>query len=157
MGRIIAHGQWYAQVDSDEGAGHPLLKAHSVSLKSLVQYPIATFDLRFTGGSTVIRPFEIAGLKPNIVVHGTDTDVIKAFVARGMAIAVLPTITFEPQRDKEIRAIDARGLFGPTLARIEVRRDEHLRPFIFEFIEMLSPKLTRAAVERLLRVSTPQR
>ena len=132
-------------------AGHPLLQAERLTLHMLAEYPILTFDLRFTGGATVIRPFEVAGLKPNIVLHATDADVVKAYVGRGFGIAVLPTITWQPERDGNIRAIDAGALFAPTLARIEIRRDEHLRPFMLEFIRMLSPKVTRVAVERILR------
>jgi len=134
-------------------AGHPLLQAECLTMQMIAKHPIITFDLRFTGGATVIRPFEIAGLKPDIVVHATDADVVKAYVARGFGIAVLPAITFEPERDRDIRAIDAGRLFTPTLARIEIRRDEHLRPFLFEFIRMLSPKLTRGRVDRILRAS----
>ncbi len=132
-------------------AGHPLLRAGRLTLELIAKHPLVTFDLRFTGGATVIRPFEIAGIRPNIVLHATDADVVKAYVARGIGIAVLPKITYEPERDRDIRAIDVGSLFAPTVARIEVRRDEHLRSFMFKFIRMLSPKLTRPAVERILR------
>jgi LysR family cys regulon transcriptional activator len=135
-------------------ANHPVLKSKPLTLRVLVKYPIVTLDLHFTGGATVVRAFEAAGLKPNIVLRATDADVIKAYVARGLGIAVLPTIAYEPSRDRDIRAIAAGRLFPPTVARIEIRRDNHLRAYTCDFISMLSPKLSRATVERLVGVDS---
>jgi LysR family transcriptional regulator, cys regulon transcriptional activator len=132
-------------------AGHPVLKLKPLSIAALAKHPIVTLDLHFTGGMTVIRAFENAGYKPNIVLRATDADVIKAYVARGLGIAVLPAIAYEPARDRDIRAIPAGRLFPPTVARIEIRRDNQPRPYMHDFIAMLSPKLTRGAVERVMR------
>jgi len=128
---------------------HALLQEKKLSMRSLSRFPIVSLDLRHIGGATVVRAFEAAGFKPNIVLRAYDADVVKAYVARGVGVAVLPSIIYEPARDRDIRTIDAKGLFAPTIARIEISRENQLKPYVLDFITMLSPKLTRATVERV--------
>jgi len=131
--------------------GHPLLVRRRLSLRAIAQHPIVMLDLSFAGGSSVVKVFEKAGLRPEIVLRATDADVVKAYVAKGLGIAILPTIAFDPQRDPEIRCLDATPWFVPTVARIEVRRDGYLRPYMYDFLQMISPALKRRTVERLMR------
>lgn len=133
------------------GVDHELLRKQKVTMRMVAKYPIVSLDLNHTGGATVVRAFEVAGLKPSIVLRASDPDVVKAYVARGVGIAVLPSITYEPKRDHDIRVIDAGRLFPPTRARIEISREKHFKPYVYDFITMLSPKLTRAAIERIQR------
>jgi LysR family cys regulon transcriptional activator len=77
--------------------------------------------------------------------------VIKAYAAQCLGIAILPTIAYEPARDPQIEAIDATRWFVPKVARIEVRRDNYLRPCRYEFLLMIAPHLERNAIDRALR------
>jgi LysR family transcriptional regulator, cys regulon transcriptional activator len=132
---------------------HPLLKDKQLTLKRIAQFPILTLDQSFVGGSVVLQAFRDAGIEPNIVLSAIDADVIKAYVELGLGIAILPTIAYEPERHRGLRAIDARKLFAPTVSCIQIRRGNYLRSYMYDFISMLAPNLDRRAVEKSLGIT----
>jgi LysR family cys regulon transcriptional activator len=132
---------------------HPLLGARRVTLESLVRYPIITYDAPFVGRSKLVRSFAAQGLKPKIVLSASDTDVIKAYVEHGLGIAIVAKLAFEPDRDKGLRAIDASHLFEANTIHLGVRRNDYLRGYVLDFIELFAPQLTRKRVETRLRTS----
>lgn len=134
---------------------HPLLKEKRLRLKSIARYPIITFDQSFVGGSAVLRAFEAAGIRPNIVLTAIDADVIKTYVELGLGIAILPSIAYEAARDRNLRALDASALFEPTVTRIELRRESYLRGYMYDFIHLLAPQWDRQSIERTVRAGSP--
>jgi LysR family cys regulon transcriptional activator len=46
-----------------------------------------------------------------------------------------------------LRALDASHLFEPSVTRIGIRRHTYLRRYVYDFIEMFAPHLTREAVD----------
>ena len=135
---------------------HPLLRERRLTLKAIARYPIITYDASFVGGSAVLRAFEKAGLEPNVVLTAIDADVIKSYVELGLGIAILPTVAYEPERDRNLRAIGAGWLFDPTISRIEIRRGSYLRSFMYDFITMLAPSWDRDAIDRMMRGGAAQ-
>lgn len=127
--------------------GHPLLKARNLTLEAIAQYPIITLDPSFTGGSMVIKAFAEAGIEPNIAMSATDSDVIKAYVEIGHGIAILPSITFDAERDKLLRVIDASHIFAPSITYIVVQRGKYLRAYMREFITMIHPAWDLSSIE----------
>lgn len=132
-------------------AAHPLLLKRRVSLENLARYPIITYDAPFIGRSKLVQSFAAHGLKPKIVLSASDTDVIKAYVEHGLGIAIVAKLAFEPDRDKGLRAIDASHLFEANTIHLGVRRNDYLRGYVFDFIEMFAPQLKRKQVESRLR------
>lgn len=132
-------------------SGHPLLASRRITLESLVTYPIITYDAPFIARSKLVQTFAAQGLKPKIVLSASDTDVIKAYVERGLGIAIVAKLAFEPDRDHGLRAIDVSHLFEANTILLGVRRNDYLRGYILDFIEMFSPKLVRQQVEKRLR------
>lgn len=130
---------------------HPLTRVRKLTLEHIARFPILTLDPSFAGGRKVLQAFATDGLKPVVVVQATDADVIKAYVELGLGVAILPTITFLPDRDRHLRAIDARNLFEPTIMCVEIRKDTYLRSYIFDFIQMLAPQWNRKAIEDALQ------
>ena len=135
---------------------HPLLK-EKLTLKAIAKYPIVTYDPSYVGGSAVARAFEKAGIEPNVVLTAIDADVIKAYVELGLGIAIVPTVAYEPGRDRNLRALDARRLFDPTVTRIEIRRDAWLRSYMYDFITALAPDWDREAIDRMIRAGRSRR
>lgn len=128
---------------------HPLLREkRRLTLERVAKYPILTLDQSFVGGSAVLRAFDNAHIEPNIVLSAIDADVIKAYVELGLGIAILPSIAYERARDRNLRAIDASHLFDPTITGIEIRRDNYLRSYMYDFIMMLAPNWSRDAIEQ---------
>ncbi|MDB5867621.1 MAG: Transcriptional regulator CysB [Betaproteobacteria bacterium] len=131
--------------------GHPLLKARRLTLETLVRYPIITYDEPFIGRSKLVRSFAERGLKPRIVLSAIDTDVIKAYVERGLGIAIIASLAFDPERDTRLRSRDASHLFESNTVHLGVRRNDYLRSYVLDFIEMFAPALRRERVEKAMR------
>lgn len=133
--------------------GHPLLKEKRLTLRSIARYPLITLDQSFFGGSAVLRAFEQAGIRPNIVLSAIDADVVKTYVELGLGIAILPSIAYERQRDVRLRAIDAARLFAPTIACIELRRENYLRSYMLDFIRRIAPQWNAEAIAQARRAA----
>jgi LysR family transcriptional regulator, cys regulon transcriptional activator len=129
-------------------ADHPLLTQGSISLFDIGRYPIITYDTAFAGRSKINRAFEQQGVTPNIILSALDADVIKAYVALGLGIGIVAKMAFEPERDTALRMIEIDDLFPLNTTRIAFRRDGYLRRYVYDFIELFAPHLTRDAVER---------
>lgn len=130
---------------------HPLLDVQPLTLAALVQYPIVTYDFAMTGRTKINKAFDEAGLEPNVVLTAIDSDVIKTYVELGLGVGVLAKMAFDPERDTNLRAIDASHLFEPSTTRIGIRRGAFLRRYVYEFIEMFAPHLTRVAIEEAMQ------
>ncbi len=53
-------------------------------------------------------------------------------------------------------ALDASKLFSPSITRIGFRRGTFLRGFMYEFIELFAPHLTKSIVEEAYQRHTRQ-
>ena len=130
---------------------HPLLRLKQLTLKSISQHPIITYDFAFTGRSKINQAFEALGLTPNVVLTALDSDVIKTYVELKLGIGILAKMAFEPKRDKHLRSIDASHLFEPSTTRIGINCNSYIRSYIFDFIEMFAPHLDKTTVAAAIK------
>jgi len=130
---------------------HPLLKQQKLTIEHIARYPIITYDFAFDADSPIRRAFDARGIKPNVLLTAIDADVIKAYVEMGLGIGLLAKMAFDPARDHGLRLIDASHLFEASTTRIGIRRNAYLRSYIYDFIAMFSPHLTRDVVEKTMR------
>ena len=132
--------------------GHPLLglEPQAVTLQALASYPIITYEAGYTGRSHIDESFAQVALAPDVVLTAMDADVIKTYVELGMGVGIVASIAFDAERDRHLRAIDARHLFEVNLTRLGLRRGGWLRGYAFRFIETFVPTLTREEVLRAL-------
>jgi LysR family cys regulon transcriptional activator len=136
---------------------HPLLKSKRLTLEKLAAYPLITYDYAFIGRSKTLGAFEARGIVPNIVLNAIDADVIKTYVEFGLGIAIVPDMAYDKRRDKNLRAIEAKHLFEPNTIHIGIRRNHYLRGYMYAFIEMFTPHLKRAEVEKAIAESATRR
>jgi LysR family cys regulon transcriptional activator len=130
---------------------HELLKIDGpITLQQLARFPIITYEAGCTGRTHIDQAFEKAGLKPSIVLSAMDADVIKTYVELGMGVGIVAAIAFDAERDRTLRALDARHLFEVNLTRLAIRRGTWLRGYVYAFIESFAPTLTREVVQRAL-------
>lgn len=127
---------------------HPLARQPAVTLEELVEYPIVTYVEGFSGRSQMDQSFEARGLRPDIALAATDADVIKTYVRLGLGVGIVARMAYDPETDADLVALDASGLFDPSVTKIGFRWDMFLTGFIFDFMELLSPRLTREKIER---------
>jgi LysR family transcriptional regulator, cys regulon transcriptional activator len=136
--------QWNRCIVTPEG--HQLLTETPLTLEKITRYPLITYDFGFTGGSLVKRVFHEADLEPNVVLTAIDADVIKTYVNLGLGIGLLATMAYDPDRDTNLRMLDASHLFPPSTTYLGIRRDAFLRDYVYDFIQMLIPNLSRKAI-----------
>ncbi len=130
---------------------HPLLAEKKLTLESIAQHPVITYDFAFAGRSKINAAFESHKLAPNIVLTAIDADVIKTYVELGLGVGILAKMAFIPERDKHLRMLDAAHLFQPSTTRVAIRRNEYLRGYTYHFIELFAPHLTREVVARAMQ------
>ncbi|NNM79923.1 MAG: HTH-type transcriptional regulator CysB [Gallionella sp.] len=136
---------------------HPLLAVKRLTLARLAEHPIVTYDYAFSGRSKIDEAFANAGLTPNIALTAIDADVIKTYVELGLGVGILAELAFIPERDRHLRKIEAAQLFQPTTTYLAVRKNEYLRGYTYDFIELFAPHLTREVVAKAMHVATPER
>jgi LysR family cys regulon transcriptional activator len=127
---------------------HPLLlSGEPLTLARLAQFPIITYEPGYTGRSHIDEAFAAAQLQPHIVLSAMDADVIKTYVELGLGVGIVASIAFDDERDRLLRAIDARHLFEDNMTRLAVRRSAFLRDYIYEFIQTFASPLRREVVD----------
>ena len=133
---------------------HPLAgdaaKGLPLTLPRLAQFPIITYEPGFTGRSHIDEAFARAKLELNLVLSAMDADVIKTYVELGMGVGIIAGVAFDERRDANLVAIDAGKLFAPNMTRLAVRRGSFLRAYVYDFIRVFAPPLTREVVEKAL-------
>ncbi len=130
--------------------GLPLLKDPPLTLEKIAEYPIVTYDFSFAGRAKINEAFEARGLRPNVVLTALDADVIKTYVELGLGIGLMAKMAFDPERDTNLRMLDASHLFEPCTTRIGIRRGSYLRGYMYAFIEMFAPHLDRRRVDEAM-------
>lgn len=131
-------------------SGHELLDGQPLTLERLARHPIVTYDVGYTGRTHIDEAFARAGLHPDIVLTAMDADVIKTYVELGLGIGIVASIAYDEERDRHLRALDARHLFAMNMTRLAIRRGTYLKAYMYAFIEAFAPPLGRPVVERAL-------
>lgn len=126
---------------------HPLAHSDKLTLEQVAEHPIVTYVFGFTGRSKLDDAFRHYGLVPKVVFTATDADVIKTYVRLGLGIGIIAQMAHDPTEDRDLIALDASHLFEPSTTMIGCRRGTFLRGFMYEFIELFAPHLTRDVVE----------
>jgi LysR family cys regulon transcriptional activator len=132
---------------------HPLLETKRLTLAKIAEYPIITYDFAFSGRSKIDTAFAEAKIEPNIALTAIDADVIKTYVELGLGIGILAELAFIPERDRHLRMIEAKHLFKPNTTKIAFRKNEYLRGYTYEFIELFAPQLTRETVTKAMHIA----
>ncbi len=130
--------------------GHPLLKLSTPTAAQLAEWPLITYDPTFTGRTRIDHYFEHLGVQPNIVLTAVDSDVIKTYVELGLGLGIIAEMAFDKVRDKALRALPIRHLFGSNTTRLAIRKQTWLRAIDYIFIELFAPQLNRRIVELAL-------
>jgi LysR family cys regulon transcriptional activator len=126
---------------------HPLAQVSRLSLEDVAEYPIVTYVFGFTGRSKLDEAFIEQGLVPRVVFTAADADVIKTYVRLGLGIGIVAKMAYDPVVDSDLVPLDASHLFAPSITKIGCRRGTFLRGYMYDFIELFAPHLTRDVVE----------
>jgi LysR family cys regulon transcriptional activator len=129
---------------------HPLLKSKSLTLEEIAAFPLITYDAAFAGRNKIDLAFTRRALKPDVLLEAIDADVIKTYVELGMGVGIIAGMAFDATRDINLRAIPVGHLFGTNVSRVALKQGAYLRSYVFIFIELMAPNLSRKLVEQVL-------
>lgn len=128
--------------------GHPLCKVKRPTLAQLARHRLIAHENQLAAGAVVRKAFEAANITPRIALRTADADLLKSYVKAGLGVAVIQRMAVEAGQDRSLHVIDAGYLFASSTAWITVRRDQYLRRYMYDFIELVAPRWTRAEVEQ---------
>ena len=127
---------------------HPLARVGELTLEDVASYPIVTYVFGFTGRSKLDDAFFDHGLSPKVVFTAADADVIKTYVRLGLGIGIVAKMAFDEKTDADLVALDASHLFASSVTKIGFRRGTFLRGYMYDFIKMFAPHLSKELVEK---------
>ena len=130
---------------------HPLAQQSTLTLEGLAEHPIVTYVFGFTGRSKLDDAFKSQQLTPRVVFTATDADVIKTYVRLGLGVGIIATMAYDAEQDGDLVELDASHLFEASTTRIGIRRGAFLRGYMYDFVELFAPHLTREVVDQSLK------
>lgn len=133
--------------------GHDILTVEELTVQEISKYPLIIYGARHSGRSKVMKAFRDARIEPKISLSAVDADICKTYVELGLGIAILADIAFDPARDTRLCARSAKGLFDSSTCFVTMRPISYLRPYVFDFLNIISPTLTPAAVRDSVRTA----
>jgi len=137
--------------------GHPLAEEARVALPDIARYPLVGYNPKQRGGQIISETFRARGLEPKLVVSAIDSDIIKAYVAEGIGIAVIPTLALDPEADRGLRIVDVTRLFPRSVLTVSLRRDIYLRRYVPDFIQLVAPRWNFEAIRGEMASKRPGR
>jgi len=135
---------------------HPLANIDKLSLEDVSQYPLITYVFGFTGRSKLDEAFKSNGLQPDIALTAVDADVIKTYVRLGLGVGIVARMAYDKQLDTDLVALDAGGLFGSSVTKIGIRKDTYLRGYVYKFIQLFAPHLTKELIDHAIELKDQQ-
>ncbi|MCH8506427.1 MAG: HTH-type transcriptional regulator CysB, partial [Ectothiorhodospiraceae bacterium] len=125
-------------------------------LHDLASHPIVTYVFGFTGRSKLDNAFREEGLEPNVTFTATDAEVIKTYVELGLGVGIIASMSYSPERDTGLKAIDASHLFDHSVTNIGFRRGTYLRSYMYDFIRTFAPHLTEEVVHQAIEARSAE-
>lgn len=136
---------------------HELTKLErKISVTDLAKYPLVSYVFSFGGDSALHRAFASHGLKPDIVFTARDADVIKTYVRMGLGIGIVAGMAHESEDNRDLVAIDATGLFPRSTTWIGFRRNQTLRLYMMDFIQLFAPHINHAQLQSIAQAESQQ-
>jgi len=138
--------QWHRRIIVP--ADHPLARVEKPQVEQLADYPLVTYVFSFTGPSSLQETFAAAGLRPKVALTARDSDVIKTYVRLGLGVGIVAEIALDPKNDADLVSIEATHLFPVHTTWIGFARGGLLRRYMYDFMHLMAPHLTRRLVDR---------
>ncbi|MDX2425724.1 MAG: HTH-type transcriptional regulator CysB [Cycloclasticus sp.] len=132
--------------------GHDLTKLKHITLSDVAARPLITYVFGFTGRSKLDDAFNAENLTPNVALTAVDADVIKTYVRLGLGVGIVARMAYDEKADQDLIALDASHLFGQSVTKIGIRKDTFLRGYMYEFIRLFAPHLTKELIDTAMEL-----
>ena len=132
-------------------ADDPLAAFEKITLEQLAGETLISYHPSFTGRRRIDAAFAQRRLKPNIALEAIDSDVIKTYVKAGLGVGIVAEMAVrDDPPGGELVSRPAGYLFGRNVTRVAFRRGAYLRSYVLTFAELLSDRLSRSLIQRVL-------
>ncbi|MET0279720.1 MAG: LysR substrate-binding domain-containing protein [Steroidobacteraceae bacterium] len=138
--------RWHRQVIVPRD--HPLAQVKKLSLQQLAEYPLITYSASSGRPSSLLQAFEARDLRPHIALAARDADVIKTYTRLGIGVGIVANMALDEVRDADLVVLEAAHLFPAQLTWIGFDRSYLPRQYVYDFIALLAPHLSRRLVDR---------
>jgi len=136
--------------------GHALASlGRQLRLADLARHPLVSYESSLRKDSSLRHAFTDAGLAPNFACTARDADLIKTYVRAGLGVGVLAEMAMTPEDDRDLRVIDADGLFPECTTWLVLRRDRVLRDYALALVELVAPQIDGRELRRVLAGNAP--
>lgn len=134
---------------------HPLGQEKQLSLRALMDYPLATYVPGHAGRVRVDEAFSAAGITPDIAYASNDSELLKGMVRSSNVVGLLCG-GGHGNADGDLKVRSAAQLFAPITAYVCLRRDSAMRRHGYDFIAMLAPHLSYDKVIQAFTLRQPE-
>ena len=148
---LIPCNQWNRVIITKKD--HPLSKRQDLTLSDIAKYPIITYPLGNKEQSKRLRAFSLNSIIPNIVFTSSDSDLLKTYVDLEIGIGLIPSISLRDEDKKNFEIIRCDTLFESSTTVIAVKKSTFLRSYVYDFIMLFAPHLTKDLINSMLTVN----
>jgi LysR family cys regulon transcriptional activator len=67
-----------------------------------------------------------------------------------MGVGIIAGMAFDPERDRNLRALSAGHLFGSNVSRVAMKQGAYLRSYVYTFIELMTPTFNRKLIDQVI-------
>lgn len=126
---------------------HPLSSVRGTpGLEQLARYPLVSYESSLRANSSLRRAFLNSGLEPKFAMTAQDADLIKTYVREGLGVGILAEMAIRPEDHEDLSVLPASGLFPVCTTWVVLQAGRLLREYVFDFIRLLAPQLTRDTI-----------
>ena len=148
---LIPCNQWNRVIITKKD--HPLSNRQDLTLSDIAKYPIVTYPLGNKEQSKRLRAFSLNSIIPNIVFTSSDSDLLKTYVDLEIGIGLIPSISLRDEDKKNFEIIRCDTLFESSTTVIAVKKSTFLRSYVYDFIMLFAPHLTKDLIDSMLTVN----
>ncbi len=130
---------------------HPLAHDTQISLEKLASFPLLAKLTPNGKMSEVERVFREQGLEPDFVITATDSEILKSYVRMGMGVGLIARMAYSPDKDSDLKLINADHLFSPMRAKIVFHKNFFFRKYVTDFVSMLAPHMDEEMLRKVAR------
>lgn len=132
---------------------HPLASCQYLTIDELAKYPLVSYDFS-NDGSDLHQAFAKVNKTPNIVFSTADSDLIKTYVRLGIGVGIVANMAMDSSNDSDLVVLGAGHIFSYSTTYIVFQRSLFLRNYMYDFLSIFSPHLSRRQIENALSCET---
>jgi LysR family transcriptional regulator, cys regulon transcriptional activator len=136
--------------------GHPLAALNrALKLSDLDKQPLVSYESSLRPESSLRRAFAAANVVPSFAFTSRDADLIKTYVRAGLGVGIFAEMAYGVEDQRDLRELDAGGLFPECTTWLVLRRDRVLRAYAATLAELIAPQLDPRDLQRALTGEEP--